>query len=112
MVRATHIFRRGAIYYWRKRILIGTLKNGPNTYLQVSLCVSELKAAKHIAVSVNFESERSALIKVKDTELDARILVALSISISRRQNSFYFTVNHQIDHFKNTQFSLGFHLKH
>lgn len=54
----------------------------------------------------------SALIKVKDTELDARILVALSISISRRQNSFYFTVNHQIDHFKNTQFSLGFHLKH
>ena len=58
MVRATHIFRRGAIYYWRKRIPIGTLKNRPNTYLQVSLCVSELKAAKHIAVSVNFESER------------------------------------------------------
>lgn len=54
----------------------------------------------------------SALIKVEDTELDARILVALSIGISREKSPFYFTLNHQIDHFKNTQFSLGLHLIH
>lgn len=52
-----HVFRRGAIYWWRRRILqkVGERERAP---IAISMNTSELFMARTIAAHLTLESER------------------------------------------------------
>lgn len=52
-----HVYRRGAVYWWRRRLPFSDCKNG-SSRIEVSLGTRTAEAARRVAAAVTFESER------------------------------------------------------